>query len=429
MPEIQLPFRFYSSGYVDLQDEGNSLVKFFLNLDPDPIDQVLKTIHSGSGPTGYQRSRYLVEILKIKRGIRSYRRLEKELGETDLYRHLVGLNRTVPRHSTWSHFRRTLGVEGFIQIHAGYVRLAYQQGLLEPALSVLPKNRKSGLILIADSTFIRSVSAFRVSRDGVGEVRFADKEAAFGRRHHRYHYALGYRAHTLQTLNGLSLINLVESADVIDQQVIIPLLTEFRRVFPTLPVAYLILDKGYDIEEVHRQVYERFGIIAVIVRKRNIKYPRSFSPNYVPWCKYHFELRKTGIDYRLKRTRYQCLYTCLKQPDEMKKTGAGKCIYLRSRDKKSRGKLVYTYFQKSYRKYGPLSPGTQLYHKLIRLRTAIERAYANVKSNRYRMEENLTVMGKDTVRIQATLHDTVAMLDAITDFKEQRRKSYPTAND
>ena len=76
-----------------------------------------------------------------------------------------------------------------------------------------------------------------------------------------------------------------------------------------------------------------------------------------------------------------------------------------------------------------MSPGTQLYEKLITLRTAIERAYANVKNNRYLMEETLTVMGKDTVRVHVTLYDTVSVLDAIADFKEQGRKSYPKVND
>ena len=322
MPEIKLPFRFYSSGYVDLQDRGNSLAEFFLNIDPGSIDQVLRNISSGSGPPGYQRSRYLAEVLKIKRGIRSYRLLEKQLREPDLYRHLVGLDLGVPHHTTLSHFRRTLGMEGFVQIHSGYVRFAYQQGLLAPPLPVLPKNRKAGLILIGDSTFIRSVSAFRITRQASGEVSFADTEAAFGRKHHRYHYALGYRAHMLHTLNGLPMISIIESANMLDQQVIIPLLVEFRRVFPALPVAYLILDKGYDCEDVHRQIYEQFGIIPVIIRKKNIKRPRSFSLNYVPCCKYHFELHKTGIDYKLKRTRYQCLYSCLKQPDELERRGA-----------------------------------------------------------------------------------------------------------
>jgi len=52
MPEIQLPFRFYSSGYADLQDSGNSLVKFSLHIDPNPIDRVLRNIYSGVGPSG-----------------------------------------------------------------------------------------------------------------------------------------------------------------------------------------------------------------------------------------------------------------------------------------------------------------------------------------------------------------------------------------
>jgi len=221
----------------------------------------------------------------------------------------------------------------------------------------------------------------------------------------------------------------VEGANVADKKVIIPLLAEFRKVFPELPVAYLILDKGYDYEDVHRDIYESFGIIPAIIRKENIRHPRSFSPKFLPWCKYRFELQKTGIDYKLKRTRYQCLHTCLKQPDELQRRGADKCIYLNSRGRQKRGKLVYTHFQKSYRKFGPLPPGTQLYKKLTRLRTAIERAYANAKNNRYRMEETLTVMGKDTVRIHVTLHDTVSLLDAIADFKEQRRKSYPTGHD
>lgn len=411
MAELQLPFPFYSTGFADLIADDNELVAFFHNLDPLPIDRVIRSYASPLGPQGYQRANYLAEVLRIKRNILSHRQLEQELRTIDLYRHLIGLNHRLPRHTTWSQFRKTLGIEGFLKIHAGYVLQAYRQGLLSPQIPTLPKRRREGLILIADSTFLQSVSANRVKHTEDGKTVYADSEATFGRKHHRYRYALGYRAHTLQTVNGIPLLSLVRPANILDHFVIVPLLDKFKELFPDFPVAYLILDKGYDHEQIHKTVYCDYGIVPAIIRKENIRYPKYFSERFLPQCKYRFELRRVCVDYERRRTHYQCDRVCLKSPDLVAARAAERCIYLKS--KYTHGKTFYTHFKKGYRKYGPLPPATLMYRKLIKLRTAIERSFALKKENRYQMNHHLKVAGQEAVNIHATLYDTVAVLDAL----------------
>ena len=256
MAELQLPFPFYSTGFPDLIGDNNELVTFFQHLDPTPIDRVIRSYLSTLGPRGYHRANYLAEVLRIKRNILSHRRLEKELKAIDLYRHLIGLNHRLPRHTTWSQFRKTLGIESFLKIHAGYVLQAYRYGLLNPQIPALPKRR---------------------------------------------------------------------------------------------------------------------------------------------------------------RTRYQCDRVCLQFPGLVAERGAERCMHLKRKNK--HGKVFYTHFKKGYRKYGPLPPGTLMYTKLIKLRTAIERSFALKKENRYQMNHHLKVAGQEAVNIHVTLYDTVVVLDALFSAK------------
>jgi hypothetical protein len=64
------------------------------------------------------------------------------------------------------------------------------------------------------------------------------------------------------------LVTLVSPAHESDQTFIIPLLEELTDRYPDLVFAYIILDRGYDAEEIHRDIYETFEIIPVIIRKR-----------------------------------------------------------------------------------------------------------------------------------------------------------------
>jgi len=62
----------------------------------------------------------------------------------------------VPSHNTYSTLRRRLGIRGYAEIHADFVRHAHALDLLDPKLPMLPKNRRKGFIVIADSTTIRA---------------------------------------------------------------------------------------------------------------------------------------------------------------------------------------------------------------------------------------------------------------------------------
>jgi len=128
---------------------------------------------------------------------------------------------------------------------------------------------------------------------------------------------------------------------------------KFREYFPSLKIAYIVLDRGYDAEEIHRILYEEYKIIPVIIRKKTA-YPKGYTPEGIPLCIWGLPMSRTGIDYTRKRTRYACRKNC-----QRAKQMTFKCPYRDSSS--SNGLIEYTNFKDSYRKYGPAIPDSIIY--------------------------------------------------------------------
>ncbi len=407
MTRYQLPLPTLSTAYLDLTDEKNKLVSYFRSINLDNIRQVVEERYSGAGPRGYGTGLFLSRILKVKQTFVSDRTLARRLSENSTYRHLCLLEGGLtPAHNTYHTLRRHLGRDGYARIHANFVREAHELGLLNPDIEQLPKNRRDGLVLVGDSTAIRSYCSTRGMKQPDGSWLFTDPSASFGRPHHRDKYPVGHKAHSLITVTGIPMVSIVSTRGDSDQTHIFPVLDEFKARFPSLPIAYIILDAGYDAEEIHRGIYEDYDIVPIIVRKP-MAYPKRFTPGGIPLCHRGCPLTRTGIDYTRKRTRYHCRRICQK---DIQRTLP--CLEI-----DAGGLTLYTYFRDSYRKYGPATPDTAIYKKLKPFRTAIERGYGLVKENRYRMEYTNTYMGLDNVAMHVIEHDITLTQDIIFGYK------------
>ncbi len=407
MAKYQLPLPALTSAYLDLTDEKNELVSYFRSINLDNIGPVVNESYSQSGPRGYGTGLFLSRILKVKQTFVSDRTLARRLSENSTYRHLCFLEEGfTPAHNTYHTLRRRLGSDGYARIHVNFIHEAHELGLLNPDIEQLPKNRRDGLILVGDSTAIRSYCSTRGVKQENGSWLFTDSSASFGRPHHRDKYPVGHKAHSLITITGIPMVSIVSTRSDSDQIHIFPLLDEFKTRFPSLPIAYIILDAGYDAEEIHRGIYEDYGIIPVIVRNRMV-YPKRFTCEGVPLCHRGCPLTKTGIDYKRKRTRYHCRKIC--QNDSQ--------TTLPCSELDAGGVTFYTYFRSSYRKFGPATPDTVIYKTLKPFRTAIERGYGLVKENRYRMEYTNTYMGIDNVAMHVIEHDITLAQDIIFGYR------------
>jgi hypothetical protein len=409
MGELQIPFRVTSSAGADLADPENDLVNYFLSIDMQPIAAVIANAFGGRGPKGYGVSLVLSRILKVKQIFISDRILAQRLKEVATYRRLCGLtDGSVPAHNTYCTLRKALGIQGYAEIHAGFVRRAYGLNLLDPELPMLPKNRRKGLIVIADSTTIQAYCSTKGKKLPDGTWLFTDPSVAFGRPHHRDKFPIGHKAHSLITITGIPLASMLSSRNAADQDYLFPLLDEVGERFADLKIAYIVLDRGYDTEPIHRTLYEDYDIIPIIIRKK-IAYPKGFAPDGTPLCMWGQRMSRVVVDYARKRTKYACKKVCQRTAQM---TFA--CRYL---DKSlPNGQIRYTRFQDGYRKYGPAIPGSQIYQKLKPLRTVIERNYGLVKENRYRMETTNTYMGQDNVLMHVLEHDITLTLDSIFMF-------------
>ena len=412
MVEYQLTLKPFSYSYEDLTDPENDFIKYFQTINLQSISSVVEKYYQGPGPKGYGSSLVLSRILKIKELFFSDRILADKLAKNEIYRFVCLMDKNhTPAHNTYNTLRKSLGISGYTEIHKNFVGDANFLGLLDSDFSELPKNRRKGIILIADSTFIYPSSSTKGEKQPDGSWLFSDPSLAFGRPHHKYKYPVGHKAHSLITITGIPVVSFVAANNVHDQYYVIPLLDEFRQRFPDIKIAYIILDRGYDNEEIYRIIYESYDIIPVIIRKKLV-YPKGFTKDGRPFCLLGYPMTRKGIDYDLERTRYFCEKICENDPQKR----FDFCPYLNSDN--PHGLLKYTYFKDGYRKFGPALPDTIIYKTLKPYRTAIERNYGLVKENRYRLEYTNTYKGFDNVLMHVIEHDIALTQDVIFNFKK-----------
>lgn len=411
MTNYQLPLPQYSSAYPDLIAKDNELVNYFHSINLHNISSVTNKCYSGVGPQGYGIGLFLSRILKIKQTFFSDRILAKRLSENSTYRHLCLLEKGhTPAHNTYNTLRNHLGVDGYAKIHTNFVNEGKELKLLNPNIKVFPKKLREGLILIGDSTPIRSYCCTKGIKQEDGSWIFTDPSVSFGRSHHRDKYPVGHKAHSLITITGIPMVSIVTTRSASDQKHIFPLLDEFKKRFSSLSIAYIILDAGYDSEEIHKGIYEDYNIIPVIIRDK-IVYPKRFNSEGTPLCDFGYPLIKEVLDYKRGRTKYVCNRVCQKDIQQI----LFSCPHLKSLRKN--GFTFYTHFKDSYRKFGPATSDTLIYKRLKSFRTTIERGFGLIKENRYRMEYTNTYMGIDNVAMHVIEHDIVLTQDIIFDYK------------
>ena len=406
MVHFQLSLPGLARDFNELTKQEKEFVEYFTTIDLECIIPVVNC-YEGIGPKGYGTALILARIIKVKERILSDRQLAVALKKNDLYRFIT--SNTQPSHNTFNTLRRRIGPAGFIEIHKRFVKKADRLSLLEPEIRGLPKNRKQGIILVADSTFLITAGSTRGEKDEQGRWLFKDPTAAFsGKGHHKHKYPVGHKAHSLRTVSGIPLVTLLSPANESDQDYIIPLIEEFKTRYPYLKASYVILDRGYDAEEIHHDIYEFFDIIPVIIRKKMV-YPKGFTSEGYPLCLFGLPMKRRGIEYKQKRTKYACFKSCQKDGQLL----MFQCEYIKEQYK--HGYTCRTYFTDGYRKYGPALPYSMIYKKLKPLRTGIERSFAIIKENRYRMEMSNFFKGIDNVTIHVIEHDIALTQDIIFD--------------
>jgi hypothetical protein len=379
----------------------------FRSIEKQAIQEVLAQ-HRSTGPVGYSTSLVMARILKVKERISSDRELSEKLAKIQIYREAIGIGRhEIPAHNTFHTLRHRLGPEGFAQIHQRFVWQAHRTGLLTPPLPVLPRMVQDKIILIGDSTFLKAVASSKAEKDADGNWLFTDDSIAFGKPHHKHKYPVGHRAHTLTAVSGIPLVSLLAPANESDQTHILPLLRMALARYPDLPFACVILDAGYDAEELHRDIYTQCHLLPVIIRKPSLKWGPKLGATGTPRCPFGYPTRRRGIEYHHRRTKFACHHACREDPQQLLLP----CPYQHSPSRF--GWMTYTYFENNYRKQGPCVPGSRLYERLKKLRTGIERYYGLTKENRYHMEANNSYMGHDHVLIHVIEHDIAATLDIL----------------
>lgn len=176
MVDFQLPLPGLARDFNTLTQQEKDFIAYFSAIDMDSISPVIDC-YAGIGPKGYNVFLILARIIKIKERILSDRQLAEVLRKNDLYR--FATRDIQPAHNTFNTLRRRLGPEGFVEVHKRFVLKAHSPGLLEPEIPDLPKHRKKGIILVADSTFLITCGSTKGEKDDQGRWRFKDESVAF----------------------------------------------------------------------------------------------------------------------------------------------------------------------------------------------------------------------------------------------------------
>jgi IS5 family transposase len=278
-------------------------IDYFARISESCLAPV-EELYRGVGPHGFGSSLLLARILKVKEGISSDRELCEKLKRIRLYRMVCRLPEDqTPAVSTFSEFRDRLGTCGLRLVHHRFVERAHSLGLLEPPLPGLPANRRPGIILIADSTFLLTAGSTTGEKQADGKWKFTDPTARFGRRHPHHAYAVGHRSHSLIAVSGIPLVSHVVSANHADVTQLPALLCHLQDRYPSLRFAYLLLDAGYDSEDAYRLTFEEFAIIPVILQAKEARAKKGFTVDWRPTCEFGVALRRTGIDYQRRRSK------------------------------------------------------------------------------------------------------------------------------
>ncbi len=150
MVTFQIPLPGLARDFKSLTSEEKDFIHYFYSIDHNCIAPVVDC-YAGIGPKGYGTSLIIARMIKVKERILSDRQLATSLRKNDLYRFVT--RDIQPSHNTFNTLRRRLGPKGFTEIHKRFVRKANNLGLLDIEIKQLPRNRKRGIIIVADSTF------------------------------------------------------------------------------------------------------------------------------------------------------------------------------------------------------------------------------------------------------------------------------------
>ncbi len=166
MVNFQIPLPGLARTFDSLTEAEKQFIEYFTLIDAQCFDPVIKS-YAGIGPKGYRAALIIARIIKVKEQILSDRQLAKALKKNDLYRFVT--NDVQPSHNTFNTLRRRLGIKGFAQVHKGFVQKTHNLGLLDPQIKQLPKRRKKGIIVVADSTFLITSGSTKGEKDQQGQ--------------------------------------------------------------------------------------------------------------------------------------------------------------------------------------------------------------------------------------------------------------------
>jgi len=217
--------------------------------------------------------------------IPSTRKLCRRLERRQYAREICEFNGRTPKHNTFSLFIRRAKPENIEGLFMELRDQALRMGIVDPEEAVK---------LSVDSTFMKAYSR-RGRRGGI-----SDRGARVGKTERRS-YELGWRAHTVTSMQALPLTYIIRAANVNDKDVVKPLLKQASRLINHCGkrISRVIADRQYYSAHI-------FAIIRELRAEPVIPYPLNVKEGLIDlWVTKRFRVRgdpRLVSLYRLRMT-------------------------------------------------------------------------------------------------------------------------------
>lgn len=348
---------------------------------------------------------------------RGYSELARELKRNPSLRIRCGILFREEAPSKWA-FSRFLG------------KLIKERELIEEMFDELIGQLKMHLPDFGKEAAIDSTSLPTYARGRKDPQKSADPDADWGKQRKIFKRKdgstyeeikkwFGYKLHLLVDANyELPIAYRVTKASAHDSQQCMPLVEEAKRK-KEMPIEYLIGDKAYDSEEIHRRLIIEHGIKGIIPLREfedKEEHKTVFERDRANVC-FDLEKRKEyemvfwGYEKKSGSLKYRCPHS----------VGRVKCGDWRvCNGRKTYGKTMRIPLKLNYRYYTAVPRETKKWRRLYRKRTPVERINARVKG--LLVLDFTTWRGKAKAELRAGLSLIAVIAVALAMVKQKKRE-------
>ena len=304
----------------------------------------------------------------------------RALRDNPLLSHLCGISHPdeIPSPWAYSRFRKKL--------------IAHRELVLECVAELVEELGERipgfGEIVAIDSTDMHAYS------NGAGKPK-SDPDASWSAKRGRNgkpRYWFGFKGHMMaDARTDIPMWIQVTTASTHDGQNSLPLLQAAKEKLKRFEPQYVLADRGYDAQYVHKSVVEDLGAVPIILMRHYRDPSEPWGERYdqigTPVCDQAEPMQFWGYEAKRGTTKWRCSRRAQGRFCECSESEYGQVVRVKLRE--------------DYRRHCAVPRSTKRWWRLYNKRGSVERAFSRLKE--YRKLNNLKIRGLPKVELHAML--------------------------